>query len=282
MLLTLGLGTAVCQIVETRIGETNVAVVDCPGFDDSTKSDTEILSIISELVTTQYHIGMKLWGVVFLQRIIDVRFQGSAQNVLSLFRQLVGDEALGNVVLATTQWSKVKEEDWPTALSREQQLRDQYWRDMLGKNSMTTRFEGNKASAEGIIAQLICKSHVVLQLQKELVDQKKSLGKTAAGSLLKPKVDLKLRDSKADVKRLRKELEGTVSNTRRLRIRREISEAEERIARGQSDEHRLEKKVGVDLIEKLKNVDWQMGLRLAITVLGFAVNIVSLVLGGAM
>jgi hypothetical protein len=36
------------------------------------------------------------------------------------------------------------------------------------------------------------------------------------------------------------------------------------------------------LIEKLKNVDWQMGLRLAITVLGFAVNIVSLVLGGAM
>lgn len=225
---------------------------------------------------------MKLWGVIFLQRITDVRFQGSAQNVLSLFGQLVGDEALGNVVLATTQWSRLKEEDMPTALSREQQLRDKYWSEMLSKKSMTTRFEGNKASAEGIIAQLICKSHVVLQLQKELVDQKKSLGKTAAGSLLKPKVDRKLKDSKADVKRLRKELEGGVNNTRRLRIQREISEAEEMIARGECDEYRLEKKVGVDLVERLKNVDWQVGLRLALTVLGFAVNIVTLVLGGAL
>lgn len=256
--------------------------MDCPGFDDSTKSDTEILSIISELLTTQYHIGMKLWGVVFLQRITDIRFQGSAQNVLSLFRQLVGDEALGNVVLATTQWSRVNAEDMPTALSREQQLRDQYWRDMLSKKSMTTRFEGNKASAEGIIAQLIGKNHVVLQLQRELVDQKKSLGKTAAGSLLKPKVDRKLRESKTDIKRLRRELEGGVNNTRRLRIQREISEAEEMIARGESDEERLEKKVGVDLMERLKSVDWQMGLRLALTVVGIAVNIVTLVIGGAL
>jgi len=272
--------TSICQIVETRIGDTNVAVVDCPGFDDTNKSDTEILSLISELVTTQYHIGMKLWGVIFLHRITDLRFQGSAKSVMSLFRQLVGDEALSNVVLATTQWSRVKEEDRPAAIAREQQLRDHYWREMLDKNSMTRRFEGTTASAEGIIAQLISKSQVVLQLQKELVDEKKPLGKTGAGSLLKPKVDRKLKDTKAEIKKLKAELQGGVNNTRKLRIQREIWEAEEQIASGESDEAKLGKKVGVDLIEKLKQVNWEKGLRLAMSALTFAVAIVTLVLGG--
>ena len=254
--------------------------MDCPGFDDSVRSDTEILSLISELVTTQYHIGMKLCGVIFLHRITDIRFQGSAQSILSLFRGLVGDAALGNVVLATTQWSRVKDDDLPAADAREQQLRNQYWRDMLDKKSMMTRFEGNKASAEGIIAQLLGREHVVLQLQKELVDEKKSLGKTAAGSLLKPNVARKLKDSKDDVRRLREELNGNINNARRLRIKREIGEAEDRIAKGESDEARLGKKVGVDLIERLKQVDWQKGLRFALSVLSFAVTIANIVLGG--
>ncbi|KAH9224083.1 P-loop containing nucleoside triphosphate hydrolase protein [Leptodontidium sp. 2 PMI_412] len=273
---TLDSCTAVCQIVETRIGDTNVAVVDCPGFDDSTKSDTEILTMISELVTMQYNIGMKLWGIVFLHRITDVRFQGSANNVLSLFQQLVGDEALSNVVLATTQWSKVKTEDMPAAILREQQLRDQYWSDMLSKNSMTTRFEGNKASAEAIVARLVGRNHVVLQLQRELIDGKKSLGKTGAGSLLRPNVDRKLRKSKEDVKRLKAELKTGVNNTRRLRIQREIYEAERLIASGERDEVRLRQEVGTDLMQKLKQVDWQTGLRMALSVLGFVVSIITL------
>ncbi len=260
--------------METYIGETKVAVVDCPGFDDSERSDTEILSIISELLTAQYHIGMKLWGIIFLQRITDVRFQGSAQGILSIFRQLVGDHALGNVVLVTTQWSRLTEKDTQAALAREQQLRGQYWRDMLDKNSMTMRFEDSKASAESIIALLIGRNHVVLQLQKELVEQRKALGKTNAGLLLQPKVERELKADKEEVKRLKSELQGVVNNTRRLRLQREIAEAEEKIAKGQSDEARLGKKVGDDLIRKLKTVDWVKGLRIALSVLGFAVTIV--------
>jgi septin family protein len=275
------LGTVDCEIVETCIGDTDVAVVDCPGFDDSTRSDAEILSIISELVTTQYHIGMKLWGIVFLHRITDIKFQGSTHNVLNLFRQLVGDEALGNVVLATTQWSKVTEKDMPAAIIREQELRDKYWREMLDANSVTTRFNGGKASAEGIIAQLLGKNPIVLKLQRELIDEKKSLGKTGAGMFLKPKIDRKMRESKEELERLRAELKsGRLNNTRMLRIQREITEAEAGIASGESDEARLGKKVGVDLAEKLANVDWQKGLRFALSLVGITFNIVVLVLGG--
>jgi ribosomal protein L29 len=275
------LGTIDCEIVETRIGETNVAVVDCPGFDDSKRSDAEILSIIGKLVTTQYHIGLKLWGIIFLHRITDNRFQGSTHNVLNLFRQLVGDEALGNVVLVTTQWGRVSESDMPAAIEREQELRDKYWREMLDANSMTTRFTGDKASAEGIIAQLLGKNHVVLRLQRELVDEKKSLGKTGAGLFLKPKLDRKMREVREKLARLKAQLNsGQPNNTKKLRILREISEVEATIARGESDEARMGKKVGVDLVEKLSGIDWQQGLRFALSVVGITVNIIVLVLGG--
>jgi hypothetical protein len=45
----------------------------------------------------------------------------------------------------------------------------------LNMDSITTRFRGNKPSAEGIIGQLIArKKYIVLRLQKELVDEKKN------------------------------------------------------------------------------------------------------------
>lgn len=170
----------------------------------------------------------------------------------------------------------------PAALGREQELRDKYWREMLDADSMTTRFTGDRASAEGIVAQLLGKKHVVLKLQRELIDEKKSLGKTGAGLFLKPKIDRKMRENREDLKRLKAELaSGRLNNTKRLRIQREISEAEARIARGESDEATLGKKVGVDLKAKLADIDWTQGLRIVISVLSFTVNIIVLVLGAS-
>ncbi|KAF4633013.1 hypothetical protein G7Y89_g5118 [Cudoniella acicularis] len=276
------------QIVETRIGETEVAVVDLPGFDDTHKSDVQVLSLISELVTTQYHIGMKLWGVVFLHPITDIRFQGSTGKVLSMFRGLVGEDALQNVVLATTHWGNVKDEDIPLAIGREHELRDKYWRDMLDKNAMMTRFEGSKASAEGIIAQLIGRNHVVLQLQKELVDEQMRLGKTAAATHLKVKVTRSTKECKDTIRQLKEELKGGVNNTKRLRIERSIAEAEAQILLLDSDEAKLEKRVGIDTAGALKKVDWklavdwQKALQIAISTLSLTFNIVNLILGGAL
>ena len=96
----------------------------------------------------------------------------------------------------------------------------------------------------------------------------------------KPKVDRKLRKSKENLRKLKAELNGGVSNTRRLRILRELSEAENDIAQGESDEAKLGRRVGVDLLEKLRQLDWKAGLRIALNVVGFAVTIVAVVFGG--
>ncbi len=55
------------------IGREKVLIIDTPGFDDTERSDTEILTEISRLLALQYEIGMKLKGVIFLHRITDVR-----------------------------------------------------------------------------------------------------------------------------------------------------------------------------------------------------------------
>jgi len=75
-------GTAVCQAVPIEVGKTKVLLIDTPGFDDSERSDTEILTEISKLLAAQYKLGVNLKGVIYLHRITDNRYQGSSVRTL--------------------------------------------------------------------------------------------------------------------------------------------------------------------------------------------------------
>ena len=149
----------------------------------------------------QYLLGMKMKGILYLHRITDNRMQGSMIKNLQLFKSLVGEHALKNVVLVTTIWGEVK--NFAAAEDREQELRGDFWSAMLDKGSRTTRFEGDKASAEGLVAQLLGKRDVVLQLQYELVDKRVQLKNTTAGAFLEPQVDDKMIESQAEIQLLR-------------------------------------------------------------------------------
>ncbi len=69
-----------CQMVPVQIGQSKVLLIDTPGFDDSKRSDTEILTEISRLLATQYKLVVTLKGIIYLHRITDNRFQGSAAS----------------------------------------------------------------------------------------------------------------------------------------------------------------------------------------------------------
>ncbi len=60
-------------------------LVDTPGFDDSGRTDSEILTDISRLLAAQYEAGVSLKGVIYLHRITDVRYQGSSLKALNIF-----------------------------------------------------------------------------------------------------------------------------------------------------------------------------------------------------
>ena len=107
-------------------------LVDTPGFDDTNRSDTEVLRSLAAWLTASYASGIQLSGMIYLHSIQLPRLQGSAIKNIKLFRSLCGDDALRKVVLATTRWDIT---DPDVAEKREQQLKEtnNYWGSMVAK-----------------------------------------------------------------------------------------------------------------------------------------------------
>lgn len=156
-------------------------LIDTPGFDDTHKTDTQVLREITNWLSTAYTADLKLTGIIYLHRILDVKMGGSAMKNLRMFKKLCGDDSLGSVVLATTFWGMAMPE---IEQSREAQLttRSDFWGHFIQKGSKVFRQDQRKESATKIIDYLVsrCKP-VVLEIQREMNDQNKTLDQTGAG-----------------------------------------------------------------------------------------------------
>ena len=84
-----------------------VHLIDTPGFDDSERSDVQVLQEIAHWLSKSFKLGTRLSGVIFIHRISDSRMTGSVGRNLLMFKKLCGEQAYQSVVLATSMWSKV-------------------------------------------------------------------------------------------------------------------------------------------------------------------------------
>ncbi|KAF2127836.1 hypothetical protein P153DRAFT_344245 [Dothidotthia symphoricarpi CBS 119687] len=184
--------TKTCDVVRVGVGRHEIAVVDTPGFDDTSRSDAEILEGIVEFLCAQYELGIPLKGIIYMHRITDVRMSGSAQRYFDIFRRVCGEQNLSNVVLLTTMWSELKDEG--KGLQRERELRRDFWNDMESRGSTIRRFDGSRSMAEAFVCRLMRKQDIVLDIQEELVDQGKRLGDTKAGQLVLPQLERQIGD----------------------------------------------------------------------------------------
>ncbi|KAK3942603.1 hypothetical protein QBC46DRAFT_255873, partial [Diplogelasinospora grovesii] len=89
------------QIPQYNSQHTYVYLVDTPGFDDTNRSDTEVLKDIAAWLNESYKEKVILRGILHLYRITDPRTQGSARRNLCMSKKLCGPEALKNVLLVT-------------------------------------------------------------------------------------------------------------------------------------------------------------------------------------
>lgn len=80
-------------------------LVDTPGFDDTDRSDSDILEDVAFWLSSVYTKEARLAGIIYLHRISDVRLGGQALKNLRMFKQLCGTNNLNSVILATTHWS---------------------------------------------------------------------------------------------------------------------------------------------------------------------------------
>ncbi|KAL3456144.1 P-loop containing nucleoside triphosphate hydrolase protein [Aspergillus heterothallicus] len=166
-------------------GAVNIWLVDTPGFDDTHRSDTEVLREIAEWLSVSFSSNnVLLNGMIYLHRITDIRMQGSAMKNLFMFKKLCGRDALKNVLLTTTMWERVSEDDGER---REQELirTSEFWGEMILRGAQVKRHHNTDESAWRLVdifaATDSTKQKEVLNIQTEMVVERKPLGETDAG-----------------------------------------------------------------------------------------------------
>lgn len=184
-----------------------VRLLDTPGFDDTTRSNAEILKEIVYFLNKVYEAGFSLLGIIYLHRITDPRMSGSAIKNLEIFKKLCGEAAFSNVRLVTTRWNQVKpgEEELREAQEREGQLiqSDLYWAPIIKHGAKVRRHTGDAQSAQAIVSELIAQNQKkTLAIQREMIEEKTPLDRTTAGQLVLQEYDEMRRKYEVEMKEL--------------------------------------------------------------------------------
>lgn len=276
-----------CKVVTAHLGDTKVAVVDCPGFNDTYRSPTEILKEIAGILCTQSILNksLRLKGILYLHSLEKSKMEGSDVDVLRMFQELVGEAALPHVVFVSTMWGKFQPDEKVTAFNREAELRDKFWKSMIGKGSQVDRFDGDTASAQGLISQVIKKEDVVLAIQHELLTDEKKLNQTSAGALVVPYLDRDEDEIRRELKELSAQIQAENNKALRAAIQHDKAIADARNARTLLNKAQLDTRVGVDtrktLADYKKSHNWRGDLQLFCSVLGFGLTTVLPLTGAA-
>ena len=125
-----------------------------------------------------------------------------------MFGKLCGDEAIRNVILATTMWTPLEKDPENKQLRRENELRGKYWKAMIDCGSTITRFLRTYDSAWTIVDLIrVMNTSDSLLLQEEMVDLKKGISETQAAITLYDTLQRELAKQKDAVRELRREAE---------------------------------------------------------------------------
>lgn len=183
-----------------------VTLVDTPGFDDTTRSDTDVLTAIAAYLSNTYEQGAKLAGIIYMHRISDLRMSGTSKRNFRIFRELCGETTLRNVLVVTNMWGNV---DPKIGEERERELgeNDKLFRPVLEKGGRLLRHDNTEASARAILHHLVDNQAAALAIQHEIVDENRDLVHTSAGVELVRTLKEQAQRQAEEIKNLRAEME---------------------------------------------------------------------------
>ena len=188
---------------------------------------------------TRYKNGSKLAGVIYVHRISDKRFSGISGRNFKMFRELCGEASLKNVVLVTNMWGEVAHD---VGEARERELTSNFLKPALDKGAQMARHHNTEQSAHDVIRRIVNNHPVVLQIQRELVDEHKDVAKTAAGEVINEELAEAKRRHEANIKEAQekaaRELREREEEARR-RIQEEARRREEEMRRAKEEQERI-------------------------------------------
>lgn len=186
------------------IGDRRIHLIDTPGFDDTEIKDADILEVIALYLSNPSSRRISLSGIIYLHRISDPKVGGTAIKNIRLFRGLVGNKVMSNVVLVTTMWDLVSR---PEGESREAQLlnTDDFWGGMVRYGARHDRYDGNRQNGLRIIWALLGNNPGAVQIQEEIAEGA-SLSDTSAGREVNEHIEKLHGMYKAEIEILKKEV----------------------------------------------------------------------------
>ncbi|KAL5357063.1 P-loop containing nucleoside triphosphate hydrolase protein [Aspergillus floccosus] len=188
--------------VPCTIDGTRVVLIDTPGFDDTYESDADIMQLIANYLATTYERKIFLSGLILLQPITGNRITGSERRRTALFKDIMGPGAYRRVMIGTTMWSQIRNQDDANRHVYERLTRGDAWEDMRDGGANVMRHDDTSASAVWIVKMLMTPGNeVILQMQEELAAHDMCIWRTSAGK----RVD---EDLGKEVLRLRRDLHG--------------------------------------------------------------------------
>ncbi|KAI1748041.1 hypothetical protein F4782DRAFT_534760 [Xylaria castorea] len=237
----------------------SIYFVDTPGFDDTYKKDTDILREIAAFLNKTYERQTLLSGIIYLHRISDPRLGGSGMKNLRMFKKLVGEDGLANVVLATTMWSFLPDIDAGHRREAELTQRGNFWGHMIDNGSRVFRQDHGVESAKQIVQHIISRqSFVALDIQRDMIDRNLPLDETAAGQEVQAEMDKQRAEHERRIRDMREEMRGAIAEKdqeHQEEIRQQRADIEKQMRANEEAIHRL--KASKEEIRSEMEARWQ-------------------------
>ncbi|KAI0766719.1 hypothetical protein BC629DRAFT_1596240 [Irpex lacteus] len=183
-----------------------VILIDTPGFDDTTLSDTEVLTMIASWLSNSYEHGLKLSGIIYMHRITDRRVGGVTRKNFRKLRELCGEETLDHVAIVTTMWDQEVSDE--RAIAREEELKTDslFFKNAIEKGAQMLRHNNTVESARAI-----------------LVDEKKDITQTIAGTELQAELSNLIQQHTRELQSLKEDLTKALEK-KDMQAKQEIEE----------------------------------------------------------
>lgn len=202
--------------------------------------------------------------------------QGSALKQFEMFQQIVGEDALANVILGTTMWDRLSSQ--ADGFDRDMELRKDFWSMMEHRGSQIASIDGSKGKAEGLIRRLMKMEPVVLKIQNEMLVEGRPLGKTSAAKVLAPRLSERQEDDRQLRERIRQAERRKDSD---LRMRLEGQQQQTRKRQKKEDEEfkklqsaRVAEETQARIEQEKKGSRWKDALTIFASVAGLTISFV--------
>ena len=185
--------------------------------------------------------------MIYLYCITDDRLGRCSEQTYNLITKMCSTQNFTNIVIATTQWEKMQDkEDREHAEQLEAQLRSEkdFFEGLAAEGAAFMRHENTRATAESIVKKIMKNHLVVFQIQKEMVNEQKSLLQTNAGGALGKEVE---ESNKAVLTKI-VELEAKIAEAKNCE-----DKITEEIARKDQEDREEDLKAGKEQLRRMNN-----------------------------